>query len=369
MSAEFASTDEQYHRHLLRLVSRTFALTIPQLPVALQLSVANAYLLCRIADTIEDEPALTPEEKGSFHADFLQVLEARLETSVLVSKLLPRLTGTIRGEQELIRNMQRVIGLTHRFSPVKKDLLIRCLRVMCTQMSGFQAVSGRTGLKDMAEMNRYCYTVAGVVGEMLTELFCTYSDEVSVRYTKLIRLAPSFGQGLQMTNILKDVWDDFEEGSCWLPEDLFRRTGYDLSLMHPDRDRSGFTEGLLQLLAVCHGHLQNALEYSLMIPARETGIRRFLLCNVNMAAATLGRMHAHPGYLSGKQVKISRTTLISTIAATNAGVRSNGLMRRLFRVMTRGLPLESVSQDFFEQSAGFSSYWHTCTPQPPDPET
>ena len=49
--------------HLLLGVSRTFALTIPQLPVELERSVGNGYLLCRIADTIEDDPGLTLEDK------------------------------------------------------------------------------------------------------------------------------------------------------------------------------------------------------------------------------------------------------------------------------------------------------------------
>src|SRR6185312_6170422 len=47
--------DEDYQNRILPHVSRTFALTIPQLPPALRTPVTNAYLLCRIADTIEDE--------------------------------------------------------------------------------------------------------------------------------------------------------------------------------------------------------------------------------------------------------------------------------------------------------------------------
>ena len=38
-----------------------------------------------------------------------------------------------------------------------------------------------------------------------------------------MRLAVSFGQGLQMTNILKDIWDDRERGACWLPRDAFEQ--------------------------------------------------------------------------------------------------------------------------------------------------
>ena len=48
-------SDEAYQDRILPHVSRTFALTIPQLPPGLRLGVTNAYLLCRIADTIEDQ--------------------------------------------------------------------------------------------------------------------------------------------------------------------------------------------------------------------------------------------------------------------------------------------------------------------------
>ena len=48
----------EFQQQILPHVSRTFALTIPQLPPPLRISVTNAYLLCRIADTIEDEPTL-----------------------------------------------------------------------------------------------------------------------------------------------------------------------------------------------------------------------------------------------------------------------------------------------------------------------
>ena len=56
-------TDNQFQNEILQDVSRTFALTIPQLPPPLYRAVANAYLLCRIADTIEDDSKLTFQEK------------------------------------------------------------------------------------------------------------------------------------------------------------------------------------------------------------------------------------------------------------------------------------------------------------------
>src|SRR5256886_14840956 len=59
-------TDALYQDRILPHVSRTFALTIPQLPPDLRTAVTSAYLLCRIADTIEDEPALSAAETFAF---------------------------------------------------------------------------------------------------------------------------------------------------------------------------------------------------------------------------------------------------------------------------------------------------------------
>jgi len=59
MQNQAITADETYQEKILQDVSRTFALTIPQLPPALRRVVSNAYLLCRIADTIEDDNALT----------------------------------------------------------------------------------------------------------------------------------------------------------------------------------------------------------------------------------------------------------------------------------------------------------------------
>ena len=57
-------SDAAYQDHILPHVSRTFALTIPQLPPGLRTAVTSAYLLCRIADTIEDEPDCRPKKRS-----------------------------------------------------------------------------------------------------------------------------------------------------------------------------------------------------------------------------------------------------------------------------------------------------------------
>src|ERR1700722_15240599 len=82
-----SDSDKDYQDRVLPQVSRTFALTIPQLPAALRDAVTNAYLLCRIADTIEDEPALSPAETLAYLQRFKGVLSGSADASNLASDL------------------------------------------------------------------------------------------------------------------------------------------------------------------------------------------------------------------------------------------------------------------------------------------
>ncbi|MEQ8494776.1 MAG: squalene/phytoene synthase family protein, partial [Gammaproteobacteria bacterium] len=208
--------DERFQHHILQGVSRTFALTIPQLPPALYRAVANAYLLCRIADTIEDDAALPFAEKQRYSEQFIDIVEGSGDAEPFATELAPRLAShASAAERELIANTPAVIRITHALNPVQRHAMARCVRVMAEGMVHYQGQETLDGVADQAAMDCYCYYVAGVVGEMLTTLFCDHCASLAARETELMHLAVSFGQGLQMTNILKDVWDDRARGACW----------------------------------------------------------------------------------------------------------------------------------------------------------
>ena len=334
------ASDLDYQERILQGVSRTFALTIPQLPTALCRVVGNAYLLCRIADTIEDDPSLDGAQKRHFSEAFIRVIAGEHSAEDFAEALRPLLSDRILdAEKELVENTPRVIRLTHAFNARKRAALERCVRIMSRGMSDFQQNKTLDGLDDLAEMDRYCYCVAGVVGEMLTELFCDYSDEIDANRSELQKLAVSFGQGLQMTNILKDVWEDRARGACWLPREVFQRVGFDLGRLAVDHDRGRFAQGLEELIGIARMHLQNALSYTLLIPAHEAGIRRFCLWALGMAVLTLRKIHANPGFVSGGQVKISRRSVKAVVLASNVSVRNDTVLRLLFETFTRSLPV------------------------------
>jgi farnesyl-diphosphate farnesyltransferase len=147
----------------------------------------------------------------------------------------------------------------------------------------------------------------------------------------------SFGQGLQMTNILKDIWDDAERGVCWLPQDIFTETGFDLKSLTPETDSENFREGLEHLISIAHHHLQNALKYTQLLPAHETGLRNFCLWALGMAVLTLKKIKQNLDFHNSSQVKITRTSVKATIFATRLTGRSNTLLSLLFNLTSREL--------------------------------
>ncbi|MDH3317609.1 MAG: phytoene/squalene synthase family protein [Gammaproteobacteria bacterium] len=337
--------DLAYQHRILQDVSRTFALTIPQLPPDLYRVVSNAYLLCRIADTIEDEAALSAEEKFRFSNAFTAVVSGEIKPEEFAEELYPLLTGsTLQPERDLVLNAPRVVRITRSFSTRQRFALERCIRIMSQGMARFQLNVTLQGLEDLKQLDRYCYHVAGVVGEMLTELFCDYSERIDRNREALLRLAVSFGQGLQMTNILKDIWEDRRRGACWLPRDVFENVGFDLSTLEYRSHDQGFQRGLSELIAIAKLHLEDALAYTLLLPREEAGIRRFCLWALGMAVLTLRKIYGRLDFTSGQQVKISRRSVKATVLVTNLAVSRDALLRLLFDYFTRPLPAPNGHQ-------------------------
>lgn len=335
--------DIVYQDYILQGVSRTFALTIPQLPRALAGVVSNAYLLCRIADTIEDEATLTREQKQFYSDQFIRTVEGQSSAETFARSLSPLLSEhTLAAERDLIQHTPRVLRITHSYNPRQRCALARCIRIMAQGMARYQKKGTVGGLRDLAAMNEYCYYVAGVVGEMLTELFCDQCEQINEQRSEMMRLAVSFGQGLQMTNILKDVWEDQARGACWLPRDVFNKVGLDLRQLTRASRNPGFALGIDKLIGIAWGHLENALIYTLRIPKTEPGIRRFCLWALGMAVLTLRKIHQHKNYKSGQQVKITRGSVKATITLTNLLVRFDSLLKLLFNSMGRGLPMVAI---------------------------
>ena len=329
---------------LLPGVSRTFALTIPRLPKHLALVVSNAYLLCRIADTIEDSYNLTLDQKTEFLQEFLEVVSASRNGQDLTNSLSTILQGSVSAaEIDLIRHIDDVVDVTHTLSTEVQEAVIRCVTTMCHDMPKFQGTDS-IGLKDMSEHSAYCYTVAGSVGEMLLDLFCIHRPSLQARREEMRSLAISFGQGLQMVNILKDIWDDRRRGLCWLPQSVFRNGHAVLTQLEDHHRGKDFQDGLHQLLGFTHTHLKDALAFTSLIPKQETGIRTFCAWAVGLAILTLRKIHKNPTFTSSEEVKISRSTVGTAITLIKVFIKNDSALTRLFGVIGKNIPLLHYSK-------------------------
>ena len=312
----------RYQEYSLPLVSRTFALTIPQLPRSLRDVIGNAYLLCRIADTIEDEPALAASRKREYLGRLADVLHGNAKVERFAADLASSLSSaTIDGERDLVSNAALVVGFHRQLPSSQREPVTRCLELMCSGMAEF-VDTGPDGLRGLAEVDRYCYCVAGVVGEMIADLLCDYSTEIAARREALYPLASRFGRGLQLVNILKDHQEDLARGVSWLPRE------------HPRASAAAVDEAcvrwIVRLAAQARRDLDAALRFALLIPPHERGIRRFLLWTLGFAALTLRRIHANPRFDREDRVKISRRQVYATVAATSIAVRHDWMLRWLF---------------------------------------
>lgn len=331
--------DQRFQAAMLKDVSRTFALTIPVLPDALRDVVGNGYLLCRIVDTIEDDPGLSPVQKRRLCTWFADVVRRTADPREFACELHGLLAPTVpASERLLIRETERVIAISDAFTASQRRALEICVAIMADGMAEFQERKDVAGLPTQTDMDRYCYYVAGVVGEMLTRLFCEYSPEMRRHEDRLMALAVSFGQTLQMTNILKDIWEDRDRGACWLPRDVFARYGFSLDDLGNAPSDARFAQALGELLGVAHDHARRALEYVLLIPAEETGLRNFCLWALGMALLTLRKIAKRRGFRSGQEVKITRRSVTATVAISRFSAGSDGLLRALFALLSAGLP-------------------------------
>ena len=131
-------------------MSRTFALTIPVLPHELAIVMTNAYLLCRLADTIEDDVGLDNEQKSQFHARFVAVVNGEQSAEKFAAELFPLLSSrSLPAERDLVQNTAAVIRVTRGFSQPERDALTRCVTIMCRGMPEFQRNKSLGGLADL----------------------------------------------------------------------------------------------------------------------------------------------------------------------------------------------------------------------------
>lgn len=296
---------------LLLRTSRTFALSIPRLPAPTRSEVTIAYLLFRIADTFEDAAGWPKERRSAALDDFADLLTRFEDPPASTEELQARrslardlATAWTAGEPpvghtgylDLLAACPEVLEAFADLAPGARRAIAAHTRRTALGMIDFVARhdgDGRLQLADLEDLRHYCYVVAGIVGEMLTELFLLAEPVLADRADELAERAARFGEALQLVNILKDAVDDAEEGRRYLPRLVDRATVF--------------------LLA--RQDLRVAADYvaTLQAGGASTGLLAFTALPIQLAWGSLDRVES-----DGPGAKLSRDEVRATVAALEA---------------------------------------------------
>lgn len=318
-------------REILPAVSRTFALGIRVLSGKLGDAVRSAYLICRIADTIEDDPSLTAEHRAELF-DALVLCFDRPESAMTFARDAQRLSGD-PAHVRLVRHADLVFEVYHTLPDDSRASVRHWAGEMIAGMRKFALVYPRgVRIQNLDEYREYCYYVAGTVGYLLTDLWHQHSPSIGKRQYQALRIhCHAFGQALQTVNILKDVARDAEhENSIYIPHDLLvaHSSGHE-TILAPHRAPET-NQALVTLVQLAWRDLDDATAYLLAIPRRAVAIRLFCALPLLFAYATLRDLTRHPDALLRREVvKISRGEVKSLMLLSAIGVFSNRWLARL----------------------------------------
>jgi farnesyl-diphosphate farnesyltransferase len=330
--------DWRFCQETLPQVSRTFGLGIKLLPAELCRPVTIAYLICRIVDTIEDNAAMSVADRVSLLARVKQIL---IDPKSDVGDLLP--AARLGEEITLMGSAHRVFSEFGRLPVADQDVIRRWVLEMIAGMARSLPLN-RADLEPMFErmsdLDQYCYFVAGTVGHLLTGLFALHCRGIdATRRDRLEARATSFGLGLQLTNVIRDVADDHREGRNLIPREVWQRTE-----LRPEQFFSAGMEKeswqvMEPLLDSAAAHLQQALQYCTELPRFSIRVRLFCFSSLVFACRTLhlvrrerDRMHG------GSRVKMPRREVYLLLALGFLAAPFNWALRLLIWIVSGGAP-------------------------------
>lgn len=325
---------------LLKSVSRSFYLTLRILPGSMREPVSLAYLLARATDTIADT-TIIPHEK---RREYLRVLNESIQSGMatlglqsLAGDLLPY--QSLPGERLLLENINACLSLLEAQQPSDQTLIRNVLSTICSgqdldlQRFPNQQHGTIDSLQTAAELNDYTYRVAGCVGEFWTHMCLTHLDACKKwDRDKSLARGIHFGQALQLTNILRDLPRDLQNGRCYLPLDELAQEGLAPGDLLKKENFDKLRPLYLKWLALTESHYNDAWSYTLQYPRQLWRMRLACAWPVLIGIQTLRKLRDPDNNPldSSIRIKVSRGEVWTILAVSSLCVFSNRLFSSLY---------------------------------------
>lgn len=298
------STDLRYKHHLAG-VSRSFAFCIDELRGDFRHQVSLAYLLLRVLDTLEDSPWVYVEQKMKALTCFKQeIVKNEMEISEdwkAVQDEIQHLSIS-SAEKSLLQSSDLLFQDLKKLPPEIRNILKDTILTMTAGMTDFNQKASLV-INNIFELDRYCFFVAGIVGELLERLHRQGNENTSNLYR-----AVHFGLFLQKVNILKDQLQDEKLGRFF----VF------------DRVAVMYSVGV---------HAEQAMEYIHSLDLKEKGYRLF--CSWSLFLGLLTLQYSDRGFNEGHSQKVPRWKVKLLVLLVRIVISSPFLLQWIFQKLFR----------------------------------
>jgi farnesyl-diphosphate farnesyltransferase len=334
-------------QRILKDVSRSFYLSLRVLPGSVRKQVSLAYLFCRAADTIADTPIFPRCQR-------LQILQAFRKQFVLDTPsfddlkqfrdaLLPQRTQ--QEAYQLFRHLPDCFHLFVRLSTVDRrlvrELVLTLTHGMEMDLKYFPGETASTvqPFPDLATLDLYTYYVAGVVGEFWTKIHKVHMQRWQPHeFQTLCALGVRFGQGLQMTNILKDLGKDLSIGRCYLPKEQLEQLAIRMEELTNPATLQRLRPLIMRLTWHALDHLDQAYRYVLHLPRMALRLRLSCMWPLLFAVQTLevicrSEMLLYPA----ARIKISRGVVYRTMVRSAWCLIAPGMFAKYYALLRQRL--------------------------------
>jgi len=319
--------DLQWCHESVQGVSRTFALTVDVLDEPMSSYICLGYLVCRIADTVEDASHIPATEQAELLRTYDAVLDPEEETppETFANDVEPYLPddAELTDDWAVVRDSPRVLRTFQSLPEDVQNAVVPPARELVQGMADFvERYEDHGGLRiqTRGELEEYCYYAAGTVGNLITNLV-TRHDVAADRRRRLYDTAEEFGLLLQLVNISKDVYDDYTaEDNVYLPAEWLREVGVPQEEVIDDGHEASAASVVRRTAEFAGSFIDDAQTYLETVPLRDGNTLEAWAIPFLLAVGTLRELLARPeDALSSKGVKISRQEVLAVVTEMSNG--------------------------------------------------
>jgi squalene synthase HpnC len=296
---DVAASYEECHR-IARAARSNFYYAFYLLPKPKRDGLAALYAFMRLVDDVADEGNdLAAKQRGlaKWRAAFDEAItgDSQIFDGTAV-KPLP--AEPLYGETEVLPALVDTMRRYHMPARYLHDLI-----------SGAEMDLTIRAYPTFDRLREYCYRVAGTVGLTCTHVFGFHDP-------RALDLAEKLGLAFQLTNIIRDVHDDYAVGRVYLPEEDLQRYGVAPS----DFSRSEATLGVRELLRFEADRAWQCYEEgAALLGLIEPESRGALWLLTHTYSALLARIESLDFAVFGQRVRLSRTEKMLFIAQARFG--------------------------------------------------